>query len=125
VVELDRCEINCIHDEAVKAVQQALFGEDVAVSLAELFKALGDPTRVKILFSLMTRELCVCDLTAVIGASESAVSHQLRILRTLRLVKYRREGKILYYSLADAHIEKLFAQGLEHVTEHKPEKNED
>ncbi|MCU7497601.1 MAG: helix-turn-helix transcriptional regulator, partial [Ignavibacteria bacterium] len=68
-------------------------------------------------FSLMTRELCVCDLTAVIGVSESAVSHQLKILRTLRLVKFRREGKILYYSLADDHIEKLFAQGLEHVTE--------
>jgi DNA-binding transcriptional ArsR family regulator len=101
----------------VKAVRQALFGEDVAASLAELFKALGDPTRVKILFSLMTRELCVCDLTAVIGISESAVSHQLKVLRTLRLVKFRREGKILYYSLADDHIEKLFAQGLEHVTE--------
>lgn len=117
MVELDRCEINCIHSEAVQAVRQALFGEDVAASLAELFKALGDPTRVKILFSLMTRELCVCDLTAVIGVSESAVSHQLKILRTLRLVKFRREGKILYYSLDDDHIEKLFAQGLEHVTE--------
>jgi DNA-binding transcriptional ArsR family regulator len=73
----------------------------------------------------MTRELCVCDLTAVIGVSESAVSHQLRVLRTLRLVKFRREGKILYYSLADDHIEKLFAQGLEHVTEYKAEKNEE
>lgn len=125
MVELDRCEINCIHDEAVKVVRQALFGEDIAVSLAELFKALGDPTRVKILFSLMTRELCVCDLTAVIGISESAVSHQLRVLRTLRLVKFRREGKILYYSLADDHIEKLFAQGLDHVTEDKAEKNEE
>jgi DNA-binding transcriptional ArsR family regulator len=125
VVQPDRCEINCIHDEAVKAARQALFGENVAVSLAELFKALGDPTRVKILFSLMTRELCVCDLTAVIGISESAVSHQLRILRTLRLVKFRREGKILYYSLADDHVEKLFTQGLEHVTEDKAEKNEE
>jgi DNA-binding transcriptional ArsR family regulator len=117
MVELDRCEINCIHDEAVKAVKEALFSEDIAISLAELFKALGDPTRVKILFSLMTRELCVCDLAAVIGASESAVSHQLKILRTLRLVKFRREGKIMFYSLDDDHIEKLFAQGLEHVTE--------
>ncbi|MDW5549332.1 metalloregulator ArsR/SmtB family transcription factor [Methanosarcina sp.] len=117
MVELDKCETNCIHDEAVQAVRQALFGDDVATSLAELFKALGDPTRVKILFSLMTRELCVCDLTAVIGISESAVSHQLKILRTLRLVKFRREGKVLYYSLDDDHIEKLFAQGLEHVTE--------
>ena len=110
-------EINCIHEEAVREVRQALFSEDVAVSLAELFKALGDPTRVKILFSLLTRELCVCDLAAVIGASESAVSHQLRLLRTQKLVKFRREGKILYYSLDDDHIERLFAQGLEHVTE--------
>ena len=117
MVELDKCEVNCIHEEAVQAVRKALFGEDVAASLAELFKALGDPTRVKILFSLMTRELCVCDLTAVIGVSESAVSHQLKILRTLRLVKFRREGKVLYYSLADNHVEKLFAQELEHVTE--------
>jgi DNA-binding transcriptional ArsR family regulator len=117
VVEFDRCGINCIHEEAVKAVKEVLFSEDVAISLAELFKALGDPTRVKILFSLMTRELCVCDISAVIGASESAVSHQLKILRTLRLVKYRRDGKILYYSLADDHVEKLFIQGLEHVTE--------
>jgi DNA-binding transcriptional ArsR family regulator len=117
VVELDRCEVNCIHDEAVKAVREAMFSDDIAISLAELFKALGDPTRVKILFSLMTRELCVCDLSAVIGVSDSAVSHQLKILRTLRLVKFRRDGKILYYSLADDHVEKLFAQGLEHVTE--------
>lgn len=115
--ELDRCEINCIHDDVVREVRRVLLGEDVAASLAELFKALGDPTRVKILFSLLTRELCVCDLAAVIGASESAVSHQLRLLRTQKLVKFRREGKILYYSLADDHIEKLFAQGLEHVTE--------
>lgn len=117
MVELDRCDVNCIHDEAVAEVREALFGEETAVSLAELFKALGDPTRVKILFSLLTRELCVCDLAAVIGVSESAVSHQLRMLRTLRLVKYRRDGKVLYYSLADSHVERLFAQGLEHVTE--------
>ncbi|MGE5544637.1 MAG: ArsR/SmtB family transcription factor [Bacillota bacterium] len=115
--ELDRCEINCIHEYAVQEVRRLLLSEEVAASLAELFKALGDPTRVKILFSLLTRELCVCDLAAVIGASESAVSHQLRLLRTKKLVKFRREGKILYYSLADDHIEKLFAQGLEHVTE--------
>ncbi len=115
--DFDRCDINCIHEEAVNDVRKIMIGEDIASSLAELFKALGEPSRVKILFALMNRELCVCDLAAVIGASESAVSHQLRILRTLKLIKFRRDGKILYYSLADAHIEKLFAQGLEHVTE--------
>lgn len=114
---IDRCEVNCIHYDAVKDVKQVMLDEAVTVSLAELFKVLGDPTRVKILFALMTRELCVCDLAAVIGASESAVSHQLRLLRTGRLVKFRRDGKCLYYSLADNHIQTLFAQGLEHVTE--------
>jgi DNA-binding transcriptional ArsR family regulator len=115
--DFDRCDINCIHEEAVADVRKIMIGEDVASSLAELFKALGEPSRIKILFALMNRELCVCDLAAVIGASDSSVSHQLRILRTLKLVKFRRDGKVLYYSLADAHIEKLFAQGLEHVTE--------
>lgn len=115
--DFDRCDINCIHEEAVNEVRKTMLDETTTVSLAELFKALGDPTRVKILFALMHRELCVCDLAAVIGASDSAVSHQLRILRTLKLITFRRDGKILYYSLADAHIEKLFTQGLEHVTE--------
>ncbi|MEN6462877.1 MAG: metalloregulator ArsR/SmtB family transcription factor [Syntrophomonas sp.] len=115
--EFDRCDINCIHEEAVADVRKIMIGEDIASSLAGLFKALGDPTRVKILFALMNRELCVCDIAAVINASESSVSHQLRILRTLKLIKFRRDGKVLYYSLADAHVEKLFAQGLEHVTE--------
>lgn len=115
--DLDRCDVNCIHEEAVAEVRGVMINTDVVNSLAELFKALGDPTRVKILFAVMNRELCVCDIAAVIGSSESAVSHQLRILRSLKLIKFRRDGKILYYSLADAHVERLFAQGLEHVTE--------
>lgn len=113
----DSCDINCIHEEAVNEVRRIMIGTDVATSLAELFKTLGDPNRIKILFALMNRELCVCDLAAVIGCSDSSVSHQLRILRTMKLVKFRRDGKVLYYSLDDAHVEKLFAQGLEHVTE--------
>ena len=115
--DLDRCDVNCIHEEAVAEVRRVMINADVVNSLAELFKALGDPTRVKILFAVMNRELCVCDIAAVIGSSESAVSHQLRILRSLKLIKFRRDGKVLYYSLADAHVERLFAQGLEHVTE--------
>ncbi len=115
--DLDRCDVNCIHEEAVAEVRGVMINTDVVNSLAELFKALGDPTRVKILFAVMNRELCVCDIAAVIGSSESAVSHQLRILRSLKLIKFRRDGKVLYYSLADAHVERLFAQGLEHVTE--------
>ena len=115
--DFDVCGVYCIHEEAVAEARQKMISDKTASALAELYKALGDPTRVKILFALMSRELCVCDLAAVIGASESAVSHQLRILRTLKLIKFRREGKILYYSLDVAHIENLFAQGLEHVTE--------
>lgn len=117
VMELDRCGITCIHEEAVNEAQKAMFSEDTAGLLAGLFKTLGEPTRVKILNALMTRELCVCDIAAVIGISESAVSHQLRVLRTMRLIKFRREGKVLYYSLADSHVRKLFAQGLEHIKE--------
>lgn len=111
----DRCGIACIHEEAVAEVRRMMIGEEEAKSLAEIFKTLADPTRVKLLFALLTRELCVCDLAAVIGASESAVSHQLRILRTHKLVKNRREGKILYYSLDDDHVSTLFQQGLDHA----------
>jgi DNA-binding transcriptional ArsR family regulator len=115
--EIDRCDVTCIHEDAVKEVLEQMIQDDTAALLARLFKALGDPTRVKILFALMKRELCVCDLAAVIGLSESAVSHQLRLLRSQNLVKFRREGKVVFYSLADSHVEKLFEQGLEHVTE--------
>lgn len=114
--EIDRCEITCIHEEAVAEVQQQMLGDNEARSLADIFKTLGDPTRVKMLFALMTRELCVCDLAAVIGSSDSAVSHQLRILRNQKLVKFRRDGKVLYYSLADSHVSTLFRQGVEHVS---------
>jgi ArsR family transcriptional regulator, lead/cadmium/zinc/bismuth-responsive transcriptional repressor len=115
VLDFDRCAVPCIHEGAVIEVSQKMLGADEAQGLAEIFKTLADPNRVKIIFALMHRELCVCDLAAVIGASDSAASHQLRMLRTQKLVKFRRDGKILYYSLADDHIHKLFKQGLEHI----------
>ena len=115
----DMCEINCIHEEAVADVKSRMLNDHEARSLSEIFKTLGDPTRIKILFALMNRELCVCDLAAVIGATDSAVSHQLRILRTQKLVKNRRDGKILFYSLADEHVTTLFKQGWEHVSHHE------
>lgn len=114
---LDRCEVQCIHEDSVQEVLSKMLAHDVVVNLADLYKTLGDPTRIKILFALLQKELCVCDIAAVIKVSESAVSHQLRVLRGQKLVKFRRDGKILYYSLADQHIATLFAQGLEHVTE--------
>ena len=88
--------------------------------LAALFKALGDPTRVRILAALALRELCVCDLCAILDMSQSAVSHQLRLLRTARLVRFRRDGKNVFYSLDDEHVLALFAQGLEHVRHDRP-----
>ncbi len=114
---VDRCEVQCIHEESVMAVRDQMIKDETVFELADFFKTLGDSTRIKMLFALMQRELCVCDLAAVIGATDSAVSHQLRVLRSQKLVKFRREGKILYYSLDDEHVSSLFNQGLEHVTE--------
>lgn len=113
----DRCDISCIHEEAVAAVRERMISDDTAQSLADIYKTLADRTRVKLLYALMHQELCVCDLAAVIGASESSVSHQLRLLRTTKLVKYRRDGKILYYSLDDDHVRTLFKQGLEQASQ--------
>jgi DNA-binding transcriptional ArsR family regulator len=94
--------------------------DNIFTALADLFAAMGDPTRVKLIYALAERELCVCDLAAVLGLSVSAVSHQLRVLRGLRLVKYRREGRLAYYSLDDHHVSMLLRQGLEHVEDREP-----
>src|SRR5438876_12409556 len=88
---------------------------NIFTALADLFAAMGDPTRVRLIYALAQEELCVCDLAAVLGLSVSAVSHQLRLLRGMRLVKYRREGRLAYYSLDDAHVYALLIQGMEHV----------
>ena len=96
---------------------QTRLPEATVTALAETFKALGDATRVRMLDALSRSEVCVCDLAAMLGLTESAVSHQLRFLRSLRLVRSRRDGRHIYYTLADQHIVKLFEQGLEHVLE--------
>lgn len=111
----DLCEITCIHEDTVKELKSKQLDNATIMNLAEIFKALGDQTRVQIIYSLSLAELCVCDLAAVLGMSQSAISHQLRVLRNLRLVKYRKEGKIVYYSIDDEHIINLFKQGLEHI----------
>ena len=102
---------------AAVAVRPKLLRDEHAEALAETFKALGDVTRVRMLDALSRAELCVGDLAELLGSSESAVSHQLRLLRSLRLVRARRDGRLIYYSLDDDHIVGLFAQGLEHVQE--------
>lgn len=114
---LDSCEIHCIHEDTVQKVLEKMINSETAQSLADLFKTLGDPSRVKLIYALMKHELCVCDLAAVTGSSESSVSHHLRILRSQKLVKFRRQGKIVYYSLDDQHVEDLILQGWEHVSE--------
>ncbi|NQT82929.1 winged helix-turn-helix transcriptional regulator [bacterium] len=92
-----------------------MVSDDIIDIVVQAFRALSDPTRVKMIHALSTEELCVCDLARLLGVTESAVSHQLRLLRSQRLVKHRRKGKMIYYTLDDDHIRTLFAQGLEHA----------
>lgn len=111
------CEVQYVDRKKVDRVLSLMKGERTFQELAETFKILGDPTRIKILFALSKAELCVCDLSQLLGVSNSAVSHQLRLLRNMKLVKFRKEGKMAYYTLDDAHIETLFTEGLRHVEE--------
>ncbi len=111
----DRCETTCIHEDNVRVVKENMVDDETFALLAETFKALGDTTRIKILYTLSLKELCVCDISATLGMNQPAISHQLRVLRNLKLVKYRRGGKSVYYSLDDDHIVHLFNEGLEHV----------
>jgi len=111
----DTCEINCIHPEKVEKVKRELLSEDISQMVAGIFKVLGDSTRVKIINALLKEELCVCDLSNLLNMSQSAISHQLRVLRHMKIVKHRKEGKVVYYSLDDEHILNLFEQCLKHV----------
>ena len=113
----DVCEIYYVNEDHVRSARQALSPEREILSLAETFKTLGDPTRVKVLQALSVEELCVCDLAKLLGISESATSHQLRVLRNKKLVRYRKEGKMAFYSLDDAHIDVLMKVALQHVGE--------
>lgn len=118
---MDRCQTSVLHTEKVKLAQKKIPSADIIQDISEIFKAMGDPTRLKIVMSLAVCELCVCDLSAVCQLSESAISHQLRILRNLRIVNNRREGKVVYYRLNDAHVKNLVDQSLDHVLEQTPE----
>lgn len=114
---LEKCECQSVHQAVVEQVKKNMPGEEVLYNLAELFGVFGDTTRVKILYALFSAEMCVCDIAALLSMTPSAISHQLRILKAARLVKYRREGKSAYYSLDDDHIKNMFAQGMEHISE--------
>ena len=115
--KIDDCSCTIIHEDLVKKASEAILTSDVASSLAELFKIFGDPTRVKLLSALGASEMCVCDLAACLGMTHSAISHQLRVLKAYNLVKPRKEGKIVYYSLADSHVNAILYTGLEHINE--------
>ena len=115
--DVECCEQTHVHGEIVDAVNQMMPDEDELYDLAELFKVFGDTTRVRILCALFESEMCVCDISMLLGMTQSSISHQLRVLKSAKLVKNRKEGKVVYYSLVDDHIKHIFAQGLEHISE--------
>lgn len=117
VSDVECCDFYQVHDNVVKAVKEKMPDEDELYDLAEIFKVFGDSTRIKILYVLFEQEMCVCDIAQLLNMTQSAISHQLKILKQSRLVKNRREGKAVFYSLADGHVRSIINQGLEHIEE--------
>lgn len=115
--QIECCDCNEIHEDLLKIVNDTMPEETELYDLAELFKVFGDSTRIRILFVLFEAEVCVCDLAKVLNMTQSAISHQLRILKANKLVNSRREGKSMFYSLADGHVRTIIAQGREHIEE--------
>ncbi|WP_432667231.1 metalloregulator ArsR/SmtB family transcription factor [Wukongibacter baidiensis] len=112
----EACNCNIIHEDVVNRVKANMPMEEKLYDLADLFKVFGDTTRIKIIYSLFQEEMCVCDIAATLGMSHSAISHQLRVLKAAALVKHRREGKVVYYSLDDEHVKNIFDQGFSHIS---------
>ncbi len=111
------CSCTILHGETIEKVRNGMPEEELLYDLAELFKVFGDSTRIRILYALSASEMCVCDIAALLGMTQSAISHQLRILKSASLVRHRKDGKVVFYSLSDSHVADIFAQGLEHVKE--------
>lgn len=114
---IERCDCDVIHDDIVRQVKNKMPQEETLYDLAELFKVFGDSTRIKILWTLDEAEMCVCDIAFLLNMTQSAVSHQLRVLKQADLVKNRRDGKNVFYSLDDEHVKQIFNQGLIHISE--------
>ena len=114
---VERCEFIHAHEDIIEKVNREMPEEEILYDLAELFKIFGDTTRIKILYVLFEAEMCVCDIAQLLNMNQSAISHQLRVLKQAQLVKYRREGKTIFYSLADGHVRTILDQGMEHVAE--------
>jgi len=113
----DICESKIIHEDIIEEVKQKLPDDEVLYDLADFFKVFGDSTRIRILCALIFSEMCVCDLSVLLSMNQSAISHQLRLLKQMNLVKYRRDGKVVYYSLKDEHVKTIFEQGFVHLNE--------
>ena len=111
------CEVTVIHEDTVRKVKDVMPEDGLIYDLAELFKVFADSTRMKIIYALMENELCVCDIANIVGTTHSAISHQLRILKQSKLVEYRKDGKVVYYSLDDDHISQIVKKGREHIEE--------
>ena len=115
--EAECCDVVYVHDDIVEKVKKRMPEENLLRELADFYKVFADSTRVKILCVLLESEMCVCDLAEVLNMTQSAISHQLRVLKQMKLVKNRRDGKTVYYSLADGHIQTIISQVMEHITE--------
>lgn len=114
---IEGCDFINAHEDIVKAVNKKMPEEELLYDLAELYKVFGDTTRIKILYVLFESEMCVCDIAQILNMSQSAISHQLRVLKQAQLVRFRREGKTVFYSLSDNHVRTIIDQGLEHIEE--------
>ncbi len=114
---IEKCDCDVIHEDIVDRVKVKMPAEEALYDLAELFKVFGDSTRTRILWALDEAEMCVCDIAYLLNMTQSAISHQLRVLKQAKLVKSRREGKIVFYSLEDEHIKQIFELGLIHISE--------
>ena len=116
-IEGEHNDYLCVHEDVVKQVLAEMPPDETLYDLAELFKVFGDSTRIRILYALFEAELCVFDIAQLLGLTQTAVSHQLRVLKTNKLVKCRRQGKVVFYSLADDHVRRIINQGMEHIDE--------
>jgi ArsR family transcriptional regulator len=119
--EIDQCDYDCghieVHDTIIEDVEKNMPAEEILMDLAEFFKVFGDTTRIRILYALFQSEMCVCDIASLLNMTQSAISHQLRTLKQMQLVKFRREGKTVFYSLSDGHIKTIINQGMDHICE--------
>ena len=115
--DVECCDFYQVHEDVVRTVRDKMPDEDVLYDLAEVFKVFGDSTRIKILYVLSESEMCVCDIAQLLNTNQSASTHQLRILKQNQLVKSRRDGRAVFYSLADGHVKTIMSQGMEHILE--------